>query len=117
MDPVAEVLAFFARLPMIIEVQKAVFNRAQGSLGVIVEGAGSWTITFGDAAAETALLEEVDVEADCLAVWTVAGFAGLLQGEVNAPNAIIGDEKLLQKLGALLQPAARGGLGARLACF
>ena len=117
MDAVAEVHAFFEKLPMVIEAQKAAFEGSQGALGLIIEGAGSWTIHFGDAAADNAVDDDVDADADCLAIWTAADFAALLGGEARKPNAIVGDEKLLGRLGSLMLPAAKGALGARLASF
>ncbi len=114
----ARVTAFFhEQLPLLIDAQRAAFAKSKGSLGVIVEGAGSWTITFGDADSDDALIDEVDVEADCLAVWTVDAFMSVLDGKAEKPQALIGDEKLIGRLGALMVPAQKGALGARLAAF
>ncbi len=108
---------FDEQLPLLIEHQRDLFAKSKGSLGVIVEGAGSWTITFGDADSDDALVDAVDAEADCVAIWTVDGFADVIGGAATRPAAIIGDEKLLGRLGALMLPAQKGGLGARLASF
>ncbi len=108
---------FEEKLPMLIEHQRDLFARSKGSLGVIVEGAGSWTITFGDADSDDAVVDDVDADADCVAVWTADAFADVLAGAAARPAAIVGDEKLLGRFGALMLPAQKGGLGARLASF
>jgi hypothetical protein len=110
---------FQEQLPRAISAQRDLFARTQGVLTVIVEGAGSWTIAFGDPDAEELVMDNGDPDADCVAVWTLEAFAALLRGEqaidVIRPAAVIGDEKLLSRLGTLLLPAQKGGLGARLA--
>ena len=90
---------------------------ARDFMAIVVEGAGSWTITFGDAGSDDVIIDDVDVDADCIAVWTVAGFTDILKGGATRPSAIVGDEKLLSRLGTLMLPAQRGVLGARLAAF
>ena len=40
---------FDVHLPVAIELGAKAFAQTQGALTIIVEGAGSWTITFGDA--------------------------------------------------------------------
>jgi len=113
--PVERVTAFFhEQLPNLIERQRELFATSRGSLGVIVEGAGSWTITFGDADSDDALTDEVDVEADCLAIWTVPAFVAVLDGNAEKPAAIVGDERLLGRLGTLMLPTQKGALGGRL---
>lgn len=114
----AAIAEFFARLPAVLRAAPA-FAASTGALGIIVEGAGSWTVQLGDAAAP--VVDDLDDDADCIAVWTVAAFEALLSGakDVDAivPTAIVGDERLLARLGALLQPTQKGGVGARLAAF
>ena len=107
---------FGTRLPAALKANAA-FKTSKGTLAIIVEGAGSWTVQLGNVAAP--VLDDVDDDADCIAIWTVPAFEALLEGardhSLIAPTAVVGDEKLLARLGSLLQPAQRGGVGARLA--
>lgn len=107
---------FGTRLPAALKANTA-FQTSKGTLAIIVEGAGSWTVQLGNVGAP--VLDDVDDDADCIAIWTVAAFEALLEGArehaLIAPTAVVGDEKLLARLGSLLQPAQRGGVGARLA--
>ncbi len=86
-----------------------------GSVAVLVEGAGAWTVRLGEARVE----RDVDLDADCTAVFTLAAFRALLDGErrpdKTRPVALVGDPRMLERLGALLVPAQRGGVAARLA--
>lgn len=113
---------FDEQLPAAIALSPQAFGQTQGALTIIVEGAGSWTITFGDASSPAAVVDEADIDADCIAVWTVDAFARLLDAragqEPNAlrPIALVGEARLLSRLGALFPKArAKGGVGARLA--
>lgn len=120
-DDCSRVEGFFTEtLPALISAQPAAWRGTRGVLSVIVEGAGSWTLTFG-AAPGQAVVDAGDPDADCVAVWTVPAFAALLAGatELSAirPAAVIGDEKLLARLGALLIPGRKGGVSARLAAL
>lgn len=107
---------FGTRLPSALRASPA-FKAARGSLAIIVEGAGSWTVQLGNVTVP--VIDDVDDDADCIAIWTVPSFEKLLEGERNheliAPSALVGEEKLLVRLGSMLQPAQRGGVGARLA--
>lgn len=120
-DDCSRVERFFTEaLPALIIAQPAAWRGTRGVLSVIVEGAGSWTLTFG-AAPSQAVVDEGDPDADCVAVWTVPAFAALLAGATDLaavrPAAVIGDEKLLARLGALLIPARKGAVSARLAAL
>lgn len=115
---------FDEELPAAIELSAQAFAQTQGALTIIVEGAGSWTVTFGDASSPTAIVDEADIDADCIAVWTAERFAALLgarPGNADAPVrpiAMVGEVRLLERLGKLLiSPRARGGVGARLAAL
>jgi hypothetical protein len=107
---------FGTRLPAALKSSPG-FKSSKGTLAIIVEGAGSWTVQLGNVGAP--VLDDVDDDADCIAIWTVSAFEALLEGardhSLIAPTAIVGDEKLLARLGSFLQPAQRGGVGARLA--
>jgi hypothetical protein len=110
---------FGTQLPAVIATQRDMFRSLRGSLTIIVEGASGWTVKFGDPDAPDALVEDLDIEADCIAVWTVESFSALLDGKSDQgmPIAVEGDERLLSRLGSLMVPAQRGGVGARLAAF
>lgn len=110
------VRAFFSeQLPWLIAKRKDLFDRVQGSLALFVEGAGCWTIQFGKHDSTEALREDATFESDCVAVFSVPSFVALLDGKSSAQEpALIGDAKLLSRLGQLLIEPARGQLGARL---
>lgn len=111
---------FGSRLPEALKANAA-FKTCKGTVAIIVEGAGSWTVQLGNV--KCPVVDDIDVdsddEADLICIWTVPAFEALLAGSRNlddiAPTALIGDEKLLVRLGSLLQPAQKGGVGARLA--
>lgn len=112
---------FDEQLPAAIGLSAKAFAQTQGALTIIVEGAGSWTITFGDASSPAAVVDEADIDADCIAVWTADSFASLIDAnqarakEALRPIAMVGEIKLLARLGALLSsPRHKGGVGARL---
>lgn len=112
---------FDEQLPAAIELSAQAFAQTQGALTIIVEGAGSWTITFGDASSPAAVVDEADIDADCIAVWTADSFASLLGAHkarakgATRPIAMVGEIKLLARLGALLNsPRHKSGVGARL---
>jgi hypothetical protein len=107
-------------LPALIARRPTFFDAANGTISVTVQGAGAWTLTFGDHRATDAVKPGLDLDADLLVAWSEAQFQTLLDGEGSADNlepVAIGDVKLLGRLGGLLQPPAKGGLGARLAAF
>jgi hypothetical protein len=58
------------------------------------------------------------LEADLVLVWGVPSFLRLLDGDTSDPAAVrpvlLGDRKLLGRLGSLLLPPTGGGVGARL---
>lgn len=109
---------FHEQLPRVILGRRDLFDRTQGKVSVLVEGAGAWTVTFGDHASERAVEARETLEADLVLVWSVSGFLRLLDGDTSDSAAIkpvaLGDAKLLSRLGSLLVPPAQGGLGARL---
>lgn len=118
-DGPARVRRFFnEQLPRVVLSRRDLFDRSQGTVSVLVEGAGAWTITFGDHASPQAVQARETLEADLILVWPVAGFLRLLDADTSEPAAIrpvaLGDAKLLNRLGSLLLPPAQGGLGARL---
>jgi hypothetical protein len=107
-------------LPAAIAKRARAFGRTQGALTLIVEGVGSWTVTFGDAASPAALVDEADIDADCIAVWGADDFAALIGPDAPAavaPIALVGEATLLARLGALLGPPADRGLGAALSAL
>jgi hypothetical protein len=114
---------FFSEdLPRVLVAQRDTFMSLTGILTLIVEGAGAWTLKFGgDPDGGDALTADLDFEADCIGIWTVEAFSCLLAGgkdlERCEPVAVEGDERLLARLGALMLPAKKGGVGARLAAL
>lgn len=118
-DERALVLRFFdEQLPRVIAGRRDLFDRTAGTVSVLVEGAGGWTVTFGDHTSERALVPEPTFEADLVLVWTVGAFLRVLDADTSDTAAIrplaLGETKLLGRLGSLLLPPAQGGLGARL---
>ncbi|MCC7110902.1 MAG: hypothetical protein IT382_16535 [Deltaproteobacteria bacterium] len=112
---------FDEQLPAAIAISARTFAQTQGALTLIIEGAGSWTVTFGDASSPAALVDEADIDADCISVWTAESFAALLDAKPGRgqkglrPLALLGETRLLGRLGALLGPrSTHGGVGARL---
>lgn len=117
--PAERVRTFFDDvLPRVIASRADVFDRAEGTVCVMVQGAGAWTLRFGDHAAAGALKAEASLEADLVATWAPDAFTRLLDADDSEPETLrpvyLGDARLLEKLGALLVPPARGGLGARM---
>lgn len=112
---------FEIALPEIIKAQQRLFDAVDGSICIVVNGVAGWTVRFGDHTSELALTETMDLDADLIATWSEPSFTKLIQesyGDVSEVTPIvIGDEKLLRRFATLLQPAARGGLGAQLAKF
>jgi hypothetical protein len=106
---------FTSTLPRLMALRADVFDRLSGTLSIGVHGVGDWTITFGDHRRPDAVRAESSLDADCVAVFTPAGFDALLAGRAERPVAMLGEPKLLARLGQLLQEPARGALGARLA--
>lgn len=108
-------------LPYIIALRHDIFDRAQGVLCITVQGAGSWTIRFGDHQAKNAIKEHLDFAADLVVTFSSDGFVQLLSGEAldDKVSQIVwlGDTGLLELFGRLLVEPAKGGLGARLAQF
>lgn len=118
-DGPARVRRFFdEQLPRVVLSRRDLFDRTQGTVSVLVEGAGAWTITFGDHASERAVEARQTIEADLVLVWTAGAFLRVLDADTSDPAAIrpvaLGDTKLLGRIGSLLLPPAQGGLGARL---
>lgn len=115
-DDVSRVRAFFeGALPAVMAHRGEAFDRSAGSLALHIDGCGSWVIRFGDHTSAQALVEEASLDADCVAVFTTAAFALLLDGKAPRPApAVVGDVDMLQQLGLLLLGPAKGGLGARL---
>lgn len=106
---------FDVQLPKLIAHRGDVFDLMKGSLAVFVEGAGCWTINFGDHASANALQRDATFESDCVTVFSVDGFIAVLDGRTDGQAPVmIGDGRLLSKLGQLMIEPARGLLGARL---
>lgn len=116
-DAGRQIVRFFEeQLPAMIGQRARSFARTQGALTIIIEGVGSWTVTFGDARSPAAVVDEADTEADCIVVWAKEAFAALLgSGQLTTPAAevgpiaVLGEIKLLASLGALLAAPAHGG--------
>lgn len=113
---------FFSELlPDIIALRQDIFDRAKGVLCLTVQGAGSWTLRFGDHTAKNAIKEHLDFAADLVVTFSAEGFARLVSGEPldDKLSQIVwlGDTGLLELFGRLLVEPAKGGLGARLAQF
>ncbi len=112
-----QVVRFFDELlPAVIQERSRRFEVVQGALTIMVEGVGSWTVTFGDARSPTAIVDEADTEADCIVVWAKDAFASLIGApapEVARPDtgpiAVVGEISLLSRLGALLDDAVTAG--------
>ncbi|MCC7072758.1 MAG: hypothetical protein IT383_15635 [Deltaproteobacteria bacterium] len=118
-----QVVRFFDELlPAAIETRSRRFAQIQGALTIMVEGVGSWTVTFGDARSPTAIVDEADTDADCIVVWAKDAFASLLGAPVRelarpelGPIAVVGEIALLSRLGSLLDDTASvGALTPRL---
>ncbi len=112
----ARVLAFFEeQLPWLIQKRRDLFDRVSGTLSLFVEGAGAWRIRFGDHQSPDALTADADFDSDCVTVFSVAGFVAMLDGRAPTQEpAMIGDARLLSRLGQLMIEPARGQLGVRL---
>lgn len=118
-DGRARVMRFFEeQLPRVIAGRRDLFDQSAGKVSVLVEGAGGWTLTFGDHSAGDAITPTPTLDADLVVVWALPDFLHVLDGApstgASARPVALGDTKLLERLGALLLPPARGGLGARL---
>ncbi len=116
MNPAAlRTRAFFEEdLPRLIQARAELFDQQRGVLSLIVEGVGAWTLRFGDHAAADALVPGAVLDGDLLLGFEAEGFVRLLEGDAAVTPVVLGDARLLERLGGLLLPAARGGLGARL---
>jgi hypothetical protein len=117
--PVVTIEEFFAwRLPRSLKGNPGLAGDP-GTLAIIVDGAGSWTVRFGNATEP--VVDDADAESDCIAVWMRPAFEALLKGsrevDVVRPSAVVGDERLLVRLGAHLRPVHKGGVAARLQAF
>jgi hypothetical protein len=114
----ARVIRFFeGELPAIIAARGELFDRSQGSIACHIEGAGAWQIHFGDRRAPNAVEAGATLDAQLVAVWAAEAFARMLEQEGSLADfrpIVLGDIRLLSRLGALLQPAAKGGVGARM---
>ena len=117
-DGRARVVRFFEeQLPQVIAGQPSLFDAGGGVVSVFIDGAGGWTIRFGDHAAADVITPRPTLEADLIVTWRLDGFVHLLEGEADAPDVkpvSIGDLRLLKRLGSLMMPALGGGVGARL---
>lgn len=110
---------FELALPRRIQEHPVLFDSVAATVSISVHGVGAWTVRFGDHTAPSALEAKLDLDADLVLSLTEAQFAGLFDAEqprASAP-AFVGNTKLLGILGRLVQPPAKGGLGARLARF
>ena len=106
---------FEEQLPAVVRERGDLFDHIQGSLAVFVDGTGAWTVSFGAYAAKDAVRSGADLDADCVAVFSTPMFAALLDGVVeDSRPVVIGDVKLLERLGSLLQEPQRGPVQARL---
>lgn len=114
-DP-ARVQAFFAeQLPWLIRERADLFNKMSGELAVFVEGAGCWTVRFGKHDSPDALRPDATFESDCVTVFSVESFVALLDGHGDGQQTVmLGDGRLLSRLGQMMIEPARGQLGARL---
>lgn len=117
-EAILDVREFFdGMLPAVIATRSEVFDASDQTACLIVHGVGAWTLKLGDHTAADAIRPELDFDADLVATWSEEGFTALLAGESESERIspiVMGDASLLSKLGHLLQPPARGGLGARL---
>lgn len=99
-----------------LKVRRTSFCALTGSLAILVEGAGGWTITFDDADAANAVVETPDLAARCVAAFSPGAFVALLEHGIAASPApvVIGDAAMLTQLGHVLAGPAKGGLAVRL---
>ncbi len=117
-----DTMTFFERaLPAVIEKRSLLFDRNRGSVCIIVHGVGAWTLRFGDHAAPDALSAELSLEADLVLTWSQDVFESLVSGTFSSAEELVpvamGDTALVEKVGNLLMPAAKGGVGAMLMRF
>lgn len=115
-DGPARVQAFFAeQLPWLIRERADLFNKIGGELALFVEGAGCWTVRFGKHDSPDALRPDATFESDCVTVFSVESFLSLLDGTADGQQTVmLGDGRLLSRLGQLMIEPGRGQLGARL---
>lgn len=113
-----EIREFFEeKLPSVIRGRPDLFLSSQGNISIQVQNVGAWTLRFGDAHADDAITSEFDIEADLLLVFSAPSMAAILAGSAQNEHEkpiVFGDLKLLERLGSLMLPAAKGGVGARL---
>lgn len=119
LSPAERVRAFFDDvLPRVILARGDIFDQAEGTVCVMVQGAGAWTLRFGDHGSDAALRAEASLDADLVATWAPEAFVRILDADTTDAAALkpvfLGDARLLERLGTLLVPPARGGLGARM---
>lgn len=116
--PAARVRHFFeVELPAVIAARAELFSASRGSISVHVQDAGAWTLVFGDPRAAAALQAEARLDTDLVVICSAPLFADVLAGGRDLAGTrpvALGDTRLLERLGMLLLPTARGGLGARL---
>lgn len=109
---------FFERLlPAAMAQRGSALAAKEGSVGFIIPGAGEWVLTLGGAGG---LMEATPIDADLVLMFSPTAFDGLLKGDVPQLGqgfAVDGDVGLLETIGHLLSPPAKGGLGARLRAF
>jgi hypothetical protein len=109
---------FFDRLlPAAMTQRGSALAAKEGAIGFIIPGAGEWILTLGGNAG---LQEGSPLDADLVLMFSPAAFDGLLKGDVPKVGqgfAVDGDIGLLETIGHLLSPPAKGGLGARLRAF
>jgi len=114
-SPGAITALFEDQLPRLIARRSDLFDAVRGAIVVMVHGVGGWRISFGDHTHPEALTRAVDLEGDCVAVFSIGGFSALLDGQGGGQTPVVlGDARLLSRLGQLMVEPSRGPLGARL---
>lgn len=101
-------------LPQAFGENRALFEASRGSICIVVEPEGAWTIRFGRYGAPECYVEEVDEEADCVMVWPVQGFERMLLSqplsEEDEPKCY-GEERMIEVFTRFMRPPAKGPLG------
>lgn len=104
-------------IPAAVEAHEEMATTIEGSVCMIVQGEGAWTLRFMRGRLEVE--EEIDFDADLVATFSAERFEDLLRGRSLDPDSedpiCLGDTTLLERLGRVLSPPSRGGLGAQLA--
>lgn len=106
---------FEEHLPQVIQQRADLFDAVRGTLVLMVQGVGGWALRFGNHRDKDALGPASSLDGDCVAVFSTTAFAELLEGRTGGtPPVVIGEARLLARLGQLLIVPARGPLAARL---